>query len=165
VTLPAKVEIALRPVRPDDYGFAVALYVEGSKDHLAKIGRWDEARVLAAFRRGYKREQARIIRAGGEDVGWVQIVEFAHRLHLRQIHIVEPFRNRGIGTRLIGSLMRRASRLGKRVTLDVIHGNPAKNLYLRLGFSFVGEDQDKLHMTWAPSGASKNKMDRVGRDD
>src|SRR5271165_3544536 len=55
-------------------------------------------------------------------------------------------RGRGIGTRLIEDLRERGVRLGKPVTLEVIHGNPAKSLYLRLGFRPTGEDLDKTHM-------------------
>jgi len=36
------------------------------------------------------------------------------------------------------------------VTLDVIHGNRARALYLRLGFRQFGADADKVQMIWRP---------------
>ncbi len=47
-------------------------------------------------------------------------------------------------------LKRGADSLGKPVTLDVIHGNPARSLYLRLGFKQTGQDADKIQMIWRP---------------
>src|SRR5271169_2166973 len=97
-------EFSLRPARPRDYSFALALFLEGSVGLLRNIGRWDEARVVSKFKRAYKQEQARIICIDGEDVGWIQVVELARRLHLRQIHLIARVRGRRIGTQLIKGL-------------------------------------------------------------
>jgi hypothetical protein len=40
--------------------------------------------------------------------------------------------------------------LRKPVTLEVLHGNPARSLYLRLGFKQTGRDADKVQMIWRP---------------
>ena len=141
-------KFTLRPATPDDYPFALGLYVDGSAGHLKKIGRWNERRVVSKFKRTFKAEEARIIRVGGEDVGWIQIVDFVRRLHLRQLHMIARVQGRGIGTRLIEDLQARGLSLGKPVTLDVIHGNRAKELYLRLGFKPTRADLDKTRMVW-----------------
>ncbi len=156
----AQPKFSLRPAKLNDYPFALALFLDGSEGHLKKIGRWDERRVVSRFKRAYKREKARIISAGGADVGWIQIEEFVGRLHLRQLHLIARVRGRGIGTRLIEDLHERGVRLGKPVTLDVIHGNPAKALYLRLGFRPTGEDLDKTHMIWRLPRQSKREIAR-----
>jgi ribosomal protein S18 acetylase RimI-like enzyme len=143
-------EFSLRQAKPDDYPFMLALYLDGSAGLLEKIGRWDERRVVTRFERAYKQDQARVIRAVGGDVGWIQIVDFVGRLHLRQLHLIAPFRGRGIGTRLIEDLQARGRRVGKSVTLDVIHGNRAKELYIRLGFQPTKADLDKTRMVWKP---------------
>jgi ribosomal protein S18 acetylase RimI-like enzyme len=140
----------LRPAETDDYPLMLALYLEGAQKHLSKIGRWDQRRVTVQFRRGYRQSQARVICAGGKDIGWMQVAEFADRLHLRQIHLVASFRGNGIGTKLISELLKRAAALRKPVTLDVLHGNPARSLYLRLGFKQIGQDVDKIQMIWRP---------------
>jgi ribosomal protein S18 acetylase RimI-like enzyme len=67
-------------------------------------------------------------------------------IHLRQIHIVDGFRNCGIGTNLIQSLLDRAQAMGRPVALNVMRGNPAISLYRRLGFRIVGEDEEKFQM-------------------
>ncbi len=85
----------------------------------------------------------------------MQVSDTATGLHLHQIHIVEGYRNRGLGTALIKELQERARAKAKPVTLNVIHGNPALALYHRLGFSVVGEDEDKLHMRWRGRRSAK----------
>jgi GNAT superfamily N-acetyltransferase len=146
----AALELQLRPAESTDYPFALDLYLHGSKKHLIEIGRWDERRVVSRFRRGFKPEQSRIICVNGADVGWMQVAEFLESFHLRQIHLVDRYRGHGIGTRLIQEQLKLANDLGKDVTLDVIHGNPAKSLYIRLGFTITGQDADKLHLIWRP---------------
>ena len=49
---------------------------------------------------------------------------------------------------MIKELQGKARAKALPITLNVIHGNPALDLYLRLGFRVVGEDEDKLHMRW-----------------
>jgi GNAT superfamily N-acetyltransferase len=137
--------------KPRDYSFALALYLDGAERHLAKIGRWNRRRVTNRFRQGYRQAQVQVICSGDRDIGWIQVAEFADRLHLRQLHLIASFRGAGIGTRLIKDLLQRAAALKKPVTLDVIHGNPAKSLYLRLGFRQCGQDADKIQMLRRPT--------------
>ena len=140
--------ISLRRARSGDYAFALGLYLASVKPLLTKLGRWDEERVTASLRNGFKPATVRVICQNGTDIGWMQVSDTATGLHLHQIHIVEGYRNRGCGTALIKELQGRARAKALPITLNVIHGNPALDLYLRLGFRVVGEDEDKLHMRW-----------------
>jgi ribosomal protein S18 acetylase RimI-like enzyme len=140
--------VSLRPSRPDDYNFALDLYLESTRKLLIELGRWDENRVVARFKKGYKPDEVQVIRSGGADIGWIQTSNSADELHLDQLHLIDRFRNRGIGTSLIQGLLDRARRAGKTVGLNVIRGNPAIALYRRLGFRIAGEDEEKLKMRW-----------------
>jgi ribosomal protein S18 acetylase RimI-like enzyme len=144
-----------RPAEPRDYPLALALYLEGAKEHLTKIGRWDEDRFTTLFREGYKQGQTQIISVDGRVIGFIQMVDFADRLYLRQIHLIDGFRGRGIGSTLISAELKRGAESGRPVTLDVMHGNPAKRLYVKLGFESTGQDPDKEHMIWQTPGQSK----------
>jgi ribosomal protein S18 acetylase RimI-like enzyme len=148
-------DFCLRPAEPSDYPFALALYLEGAKEHLSKIDRWDEDRFVALFHQGYEQGQTRIISVDDRVVGFIQVVDFADRLYLRQIHLIDGFRGRGIGSTLIGVELKRGAESGRPVTLDVMHGNPARRLYVKLGFESTGQDPDKEHMIWQTPGQSK----------
>jgi ribosomal protein S18 acetylase RimI-like enzyme len=156
-------DFRLRPAEEGDYSFALALYIEGAKEHLTKIGRWDADRFVALFREGYKQGQTRIISVDGRIVGFIQVVDFADRLYLRQIHLIDGFRGRGIGSTLIGAELKRGAESGRPVTLDVMHGNPAKRLYVKLGFESTGQDPDKEQMIWRAPGQSKPRTSRKRR--
>jgi ribosomal protein S18 acetylase RimI-like enzyme len=156
-------DFCLRPAERSDYPFALALYLEGAKEHLTKIGRWDENRIVALFREGYKQGRTRIISVDGRVVGFIQVVDFADRLYLRQIHLIDGFRGRGIGSTLIGAELKRGAESGRPVTLDVMHGNPARRLYVKLGFESTGKDPDKEQMIWRVPGKSKPGTSRKHR--
>src|SRR5260221_479240 len=141
-------EISLRPAQPGDYDFAAALYFESTKRLLTALGRWQERRVVARFRQAFKLEQTKVICSGDTDIGWMQVSRSADGFHLRQLHIVDRFRNCGIGTSLTRALLDRAHAMGQPVSLNVIRGNPAISLYRRLGFRVVSEDEEKLRMRW-----------------
>jgi ribosomal protein S18 acetylase RimI-like enzyme len=147
---PRQADFRLRLAKPLDYSFAIALYLDGAKRHLSKIGRWNERRLRLRFRKGYRQAQTRIICDGERTIGWIQVAEFVGRLYLRQLHLLPAYRRQGIGTSLIKGLLQRGDALGKPVTLDVMHGNPARRLYLRLGFRQTGQDADKKQMIWRP---------------
>ena len=153
----------LRPAKQGDYSFALALYLEGAKEHLTKIGRWDEDRFVALFREGYDQGRTRIISVDGRVVGFIQVVDFPDRLYLRQIHLIDGFRGRGIGSTLVGAELKRGAETGRPVTLDVMHGNPARRLYVRLGFESTGEDPDKEQMIWRAPRQSNPRTSRKHR--
>ncbi len=97
-----------------------------------------------------------MIHSDGVDVGWMQVSEAADGFNLDQIHLVDRFRGRGIGTRLIEALLARARAMGTAVALNVVRGNRAISLYHRLGFRVVGEDKEKLRMRWEPARPRRN---------
>ena len=147
--------LSLRPARPNDQHFAEALYLLSSRELLAPGRRWDKARLLKRFARGYKREQVQVIRYHGDDIGWTQISETADGFHLHQIHLAERVRGRGIGTYFIIELQERARATGKPLSLNVMRGNRAITLYKRLGFRIVGKDQEKFCMRWHARSAGR----------
>jgi len=143
-------KLSLRPAEPADYDFAIELYLDSMKRLLSALGTWHEIRVVTRFRQGFRLEQTQVIQWDGADIGWMQVSEAAKQRHLHQLHIVSEFRNRGIGTWLIRSLLEQAGARGQAVALNVIRGNPALLLYRRLGFQVVGGDGEKHHMRWEP---------------
>lgn len=140
--------IALRAARPSDRPFARRLYFDGMRQGLTAIGTWNEHHVAARFRSSFRFVDSRIIRFGRADIGWIQISETTRGLHLQQLHLIERFRNNGIGTQLIQALQSRARGKGKPLALNVIRGNPAAILYRRLGFRTISKGDEKMHMRW-----------------
>lgn len=142
--------ILLRPARPADSAFARKLYFESMRPLLKALGTWDEAVVSKRFENAYRNHPSQVICIEGGDIGWLQISQKESSLHLDQVHLVNRFRNRGIGSGLIRAIMAMAEGVGMPVALNVIRGNPAIALYRRLGFRVVGEDEELFRMRWDP---------------
>lgn len=62
------------------------------------------------------------------------------------VAVLPGYRNRGIGTDLLGRLIAEARRHHPAVSLSVSSGNPAARLYRRLGFEIVGRKGTSLVM-------------------
>ena len=83
----------------------------------------------------------------GQCVGGFCIEETQeHSQHLRTLFIRPESQGLGIGTRLLQHLIQEAQRQQQPLTLHVIHINPAKRLYERLGFRAVREEEKTFFM-------------------
>jgi GNAT superfamily N-acetyltransferase len=138
----------LRPATSKDFSFAKTLYMASMQPLLSALDAWDEAKSNATFRDYFKLEEVRIIAVNGVDIGWIQVSETNGEVHLDQLHLVEPFRDLGIGTRLIKKTQAEARRKERPLCLSFVRGNRAAALYERLGFKHVGSDVTKIHMRW-----------------
>ena len=118
------------------------------KPLLTALDAWDNVRAYATFSEYFKQDEVRIITVNGADVGWIQVSEANGEIHLDQLHLVEPFRDLGIGTRLIERTMKKAKEQNRPLRLSFVRGNRAAALYERLGFRHVGSDETKIHMQW-----------------
>lgn len=62
--------------------------------------------------------------------------------------ILPGFQGNGGGTYLISNLQQKTKEENKPVILQVLHTNPARNLYERLGLQVVSTDELYLKMRW-----------------
>lgn len=69
---------------------------------------------------------------------------------LVDVALLMNYRNIGIGTHLMQSLLKEAATAGKPVRLHVLATGDARRLYERLGFSRIGGDSVYLEMIWVP---------------
>jgi GNAT superfamily N-acetyltransferase len=94
---------------------------------------WDDTK----FREYFDPQSTKIIQADGLDIGMLKVQDRADCIYLGDIQLDREYRNKGIGTSLIESVIRSAIVANKPVRLRVLRGNPAKKLYIRLGFKEV----------------------------
>ena len=143
-------EFRLRPARLGDYFFALSLYLEGAQKHLSKIGQWNRPGSSPSSGRDTSGRRRRSFASGTRrSAGFRSPTSSTTCICGSSISSAEV-RGQGIGTRLIKELLQRADALGKYVTLDVMHGNPARLLYLRLGFRQISQNAAKRQMIWRP---------------
>jgi len=89
----------------------------------------------------------KIIQCDGIDIGRITCTKLADRMILDGIHILEDFQGKGIGKRLIYSIIEDARNKGIPVELILLKTNPVKKLYDHLGFHQYNEDINRYYMS------------------
>ncbi|MFN3547155.1 MAG: GNAT family N-acetyltransferase [Mesorhizobium sp.] len=150
----------IRPARPDDYAFAEALYIDSMRPLMVGLAPWNEAERRAALRRSFKAADTSIIVVEARDVGWMQVTERDTDYNLAQLQILEHCCGKGIGTTLIGDLLRRAAGEGRTVSLSAVRTNRAIRLYERLGFRILDADATPIiDMVWGDDPSLGSRPD------
>jgi GNAT superfamily N-acetyltransferase len=139
-------KIALREVRPVDYGFARQLYRATMHDRTEEAFGWNEYRQDMSFARQFILKEVRVIMLGGKDVGWIQTRTEGAVLNLLQFYVAPEWQSRGIGSVVLKRLMAESKRRGKVIALSVMKGSPAIRLYHRHGFRSLHADDYKIYM-------------------
>jgi len=160
----------LREASEDDGEKLFRLFAACRDDLLAAVSNWDEAQQEAFMRFQFQtqRNQYRCLYADlhlqvilrqGEIIGQILVATIGDELRLVDVSLLPEFRNRGIGKDLLRDLLDKATGENKRVTLQVLQGNPAIRLYRRLGFSHAGEQGIYRRMEWIPAcvASTRNK--------
>jgi len=151
--------VTLRPSAPSDQDFLFAVYASTRQDELS-LSAWDEKQKLAfvemqfnaqnqQYRMSYPEAETNLILIDQRPIGRM-IVDDGDQLTLVDIALLPEYRGQGIGSRLIAALLEKASATGKPVSLHVLRYNRAVQLYSRLGFSIIGEDEMYFRMKWTP---------------
>ncbi|WGS52047.1 GNAT family N-acetyltransferase [Paraburkholderia sp. D15] len=150
--------VTLRPATAADEAFLLDLRKATMTPHLNRVGEPADDDAHRA-RLQYRFDAAQIICIDGAPGGLLK----AHRSDTEwvvvQVQIMPALQGRGLGERVLRSILRTAQADALPVTLKVLRGNPAKRLYDRLGFEIVGEDEKEFHMRRAPRASAETEAE------
>jgi GNAT superfamily N-acetyltransferase len=162
----AALGVTARAMTEDDLPFVAALYGSVRAAELAVAGWPEEMRTNFLnqqhraqhqhYRMHYPDAAWLILEQGGEPIGRLYFDEARSDLHLIDISLVEPRRGAGIGGAIMADLIERAGAAGRSMSLFVEPSNPARRLYLSLGFVDEGNAGAYEAMRWR-SEADKAK--------
>jgi ribosomal protein S18 acetylase RimI-like enzyme len=85
-----------------------------------------------------------------ENAGRLQLNKNEEGIRIINISLLPSFRNLGIGSAIIQDILSESNSKGISVYLEVDKINPALNLYSRLGFKIIGENEIKYSMIYSP---------------
>ncbi len=141
--------IEWRTATPADMPFLLSLRKLTMTEHLqrAAMPTDDDAhyqRIASHF------EDARILYDGEVRIGLLKLSRTGHAWHLHQIQILPRHQGNGIGKAVLSRVLDEARRAGATVSLSVLHGNPARHLYERLGFECAMETSRNAELVWRP---------------
>lgn len=137
---------SLRPATLEDEDLLWNLHCLAVKPHVEQVWGWDEAFQRRYFRDHFSPSNSQVILYEGREAGVITVEENQLGYILSNIELFPQYQGLGIGTTLIKELLAKAERQGLPVSLRVLKINPARQLYLRLGFSVIGETETHYWM-------------------
>lgn len=139
----------LRPATAADFSFLRDLHRSTLKPYVEIIWGWDENLQEELLRERFDPRQFSVIQLNGRDIGILQVERRPGELFIGNILLLPVMQNRGLGSAVIGDLLKEAKIEKLAATLTVLKPNPAKHLYERLGFRVVSEDGVRYFMKFA----------------
>ena len=147
--------VALRPFEEADLEFLYRVYAASRAREMALLPQWSEADKEAFLRDQFRLQHAHyqehypharfdVVSEHDVMIGRLYVALMEDEIRLMDIALMPERRNRGIGAALIQEVMAEASGSGRCVSLHVEPDNPARRLYVRLGF--VDAEQVGVYM-------------------
>jgi len=144
--------ITLKDSGPQDFAFLWEVRRSSMKQYLEQTwGPWDEAKERKQFQASLLEFPHRIIEWQGQRIGILACQKFPDWIMLNRIFLLPQAQKQGIGTRIIGEILKSASAHRLPVRLRVLKVNPARRLYERLGFVVTEETTTHYSMEARPS--------------
>jgi ribosomal protein S18 acetylase RimI-like enzyme len=147
----------LRAAENSDFAFARKLYLATMKTLLSQLGAWDREEFEKRIRVSFRPDEFQIIVHGNEDIGFLHLIETDTDIMIAQIHLIRPYRRRGIGTKILMEIIGRADADHKTMSLSAPRNNPAIHLYERLGFKISRDTGEAIIDMLRDNGAAKVK--------
>ena len=133
-----------------EFSYQVKKVAEG--EYITSMFGWDENVQRSYHSKAWQQQKPDIITYDGKPVGTIATIESEDCIEVGQFFILPEYQNKGIGTYLLKSILEKADRLGKNVTLRFLKNNPAKSLYVRNGFRIVDTSEILYYMERKVSG-------------
>jgi GNAT superfamily N-acetyltransferase len=159
-----QMSITLRDASEEDEAFLREVYASTRAQELAPVP-WNDEQREAFLRMQFDAQHFhyhsqfpeasyQIILQEAEPIGRVYLLRKEEEIRIMDITLLPQHRNAGIGTALISELLGEADRTGKAVNIWVEHFNPSRNLFERLGFAKVQEQDFNYLLEYRTSKAN-----------
>jgi ribosomal protein S18 acetylase RimI-like enzyme len=149
----------LRPARTDDQEFFYRLFcsVHSEKLQLVSLNLEEKNRLIELMYEGFTRHYRtlapasddRVVLLNNESIGRMILLQMSKEIWLADLAILPEYRQRGIGSALIGQLQAESMMSKRPVRLQVPQFDRALRLYQRLGFYEVDKVGPYLHLEWS----------------
>ena len=140
-----KSTVGFRQVKDDDIDFLLELRKKTMTKHLVAAGitmlnKQHLERIKEFFYESHiilvDRKPIGVLKLGVTSLNGTE-----KSLHIRQLQILPKFQGKGIGSKVLTVVKKRALQLCLPITLNVLLKNPARALYLRHGFQVTSKNK------------------------
>ena len=157
--------LSLRPETDEDTEFLYTAYASTRADEMqfAKSNGWTDEQVedflrtqfkyqLTDYRRTYDTSRFFIIMLDDTPIGRFYVVERPDKLNFADIIVLPEYQKQGIGRYYMDGLLEEGRQKNKLVSLHVYSDSWVRQLYERLGFIELDDNQVHTYMEWYPDG-------------
>ncbi|RFA26621.1 hypothetical protein CAI21_16495 [Alkalilimnicola ehrlichii] len=139
----------IRPIGDGEEGILFEIHRAVFYSHIEQIWGWDEDWQKANFAREIESSATSVVIIDGLIVGYVQVCEDDRGIYLQNIALSGDYQRKGIGTRLIQQLQKKAAVSGVPLNLGVFRTNTsARRFYERVGFEKIRDTETHIQMSW-----------------
>lgn len=132
-------DVRLQSAAITDLAFARELTRVNMREYYS---RYDLIWQPEAFDGQWPSRQNFLVYKAGKVIGYLGVTEEHGYLYVRDVQLIEAYRGEGVGAWIMARVFEMAVNRGCRcLRLKVFKNNPAIELYRRLGYTQVGEEQ------------------------
>ncbi|MCL8535343.1 GNAT family N-acetyltransferase [Chryseobacterium gallinarum] len=143
-----KASVTYQKATEKDIDYLLDLRIKTMVPHYAESNLPTD-RETALQRILYQFDKASIIFLDNRPIGLLKVNRADTNIDILQLQIDPGQQGKGLGRNILIQILREASETGRIVTLSVLKTNKAQNLYTRLGFRIVGEDEHSYFMEFS----------------
>lgn len=145
--------VKFRRATLEDVGFLYQLRMLSMGEHLRRAGidyspAQHRARIFDHF------DDSLLIFYQQQAIGLLKLGKLADRIHIRQLQLLPQWHGQGIGSQVLAIVKQQGEQRKLPITLNVLHQNPAKQLYLRHGFVEISKNEWEIFMMCPTKGTS-----------
>ena len=143
------------PAKASHQEFAYLVKKQAMGPYIKQLWGWDEQFQQTWSDNDWLNKPPQIVLYGDKPIGTIRIIEDDSSIHIERLYLLPKYQNKGIGSHLLIGILNKAQQTGRSASLCVLKINPAKNLYLRHGFSITGEEEHLYFMECKPEKQSE----------
>jgi ribosomal protein S18 acetylase RimI-like enzyme len=142
--------ISLRAAVQADAAFAYAVEEDAMRRYAEQTwGKWNPATEPDAHIASFVACAHQIIEVSGRGVGILSVEHHSDHIFLARLYILSVFRNAGIGSEVLASILSEANDKAKSVRLHTLAVNTrAQVFYERHGFKVESRTQERINMVY-----------------
>ncbi|MCS0307812.1 GNAT family N-acetyltransferase [Vibrio diabolicus] len=135
-----------RKAKSSDYEFLFELKKSAEFEPIKAVFGWDENVQREIHRNEWEEEKPTIIEVDGVAVGSYLVQLHSEHLYFGRFFLLPKYQGKGIGSQIVKTVIALANRKSLPIKLCYLQGNRVGQLYKRLGFEVIGQDEQFVHM-------------------
>lgn len=136
----------IRKADNSDYEFLFKLKKSAEYEPIKVVFGWDENAQREIHLNEWEEEKPTIIEIDGVAVGSYLVQTHSEYLYFGRFFLLPEYQGKGIGSKVLKTVIELADLKSLPIKLCYLQGNRVGQLYKRLGFSVIGQDEQFVHM-------------------